>query len=963
MTDSGTVPRDKPAGLGGRSPMSDASAAPPAGAVMSGQDALLATKLHVPWPPPGFVPRPRLIEALGLGMARGRVLVCAPAGSGKTALLAHWARGGGRPVAWLGLDAADSDPARFWRYAVAALDRARPGLAEPVGPLLPRSSEELVTALINELAANPGPDEVLLVLDDYHLVDSGPVHESVAFLLENLPPGLRIVVSSRADPPLPLARLRARGQLAELRAAELRFTPEEAAALLGETAGLGLPAAAAEALVARTEGWAAGLQLAALSLRGHADPAGFVAEFSGSHRYVLDYLTDEVLAGQTAQVRAFLLETSVLQRLSGELCDAVTGRAGGQAMLQDIERAGLFLVPLDEVRGWWRYHHLFADLLRVRLQAEQPGRVQGLHRAAAAWCEEHDLADDAVRHALAAGDTAWAAGLVERNVEALLGRSEGATLRRWLSALPADSVRARPRLCLAQAYGAAQGFQVEALEVLLDDAERAFAVRGDEPYADPAGRPVSVLANVPAGIAFLRASLARLRGDAALAAGYNRQALAHLGEGDWLMRSFVRWNGAAVDWLDGRLGPAERGLAEVLAERRAAGEAVRRVGGEPTEVLHGVEGGGEFFAGFLAMRVCYDLGEVQRARGNLAAALATYRQVLDTAGDSSHTAHTGIANVGLAQVLYERNELNAALDHATRGVTLCRQLAFTPPLATGLAVVARIRQAHGDAAGALEAMREAGQVELSQQVIALFNPVPSQWARLLLAQGDVHAAAQWTAAAGLSPGDEPDYRWEPAYLVLARVLLAQNDPDPALTLLQRLLDAAASQGRTGSIIEIQALRALALAAHGDHADALSALADALTLARPLGYVRVLADEGAPMHALLSQLPAARLGQQHAAHRIDPGYLAALLRACGQADTGPPPRRAAAAPPGLAEPLTDRELEVLGLIAAGKSNQRIAHDLVVALDTVKKHVTHVLGKLGAANRTEAVARARQLGLIP
>ena len=535
-------------------------------------------------------------------------------------------------------------------------------------------------------------------------------------------------------------------------------------------------------------------------------PAGFVAAFSGSHRFVLDYLADEVLDGQTGQVRAFLLETSVLERLSGELCDAVTGRAGSQAMLQDIERAGLFLVPLDEVRGWWRYHHLFADLLRARLQAEQPGRVQALHRAAAAWCEEHDLADDAVRHALAAGDAAWAARLVERHVETLLGRSEGATLRRWLSALPAESVRDRPRLCLAQAYGAAQGFQLEALEALLDDAERAFAVSGDEPYEDPAGRPASVLANVPAGIAFLRASLARLRGDAALAAGYNRQALAQLGEDDWLMRSFVRWNQAVTDWLDGRLGPAERGLAEVLAERRAAGEAVRRVGGEPRGLRASRRR--RFFAGFLAMRVCYDLGEVQRAQGNLDAALATYRQALDTFGESSQTALTGLAHVGLAQVLYERNELTAALDHATRGVTLCRQLAFTPPLATGLAVVARIRHAHGDAAGALEAMGEAGQAGLSPQVITLFNPVPSQRARLLLAQGDVHAAAQWTTAAGLSPDDEPDYPREPAYLVLARVLLAQDDPGPALTLLQRLLDAAASQGRTGSVIEIQALRAL-----------------------------------------------------------------------------------------------------------------------------------------------------------
>jgi len=870
-------------------------------------------------------------------------------------------------VAWLDLDGGDSDPARFWRYVIAALDRAKPGLAGRMGPLLSpppsHSFEGLVAALVNELTADPGPDEVLLILDDYHLVDSRPVHESVAFLLENLPPVLRIVVSGRADPPLPLARLRARGQLAELRAADLRFTAEEAAALLGEAAGPGLPAAAAETLTARTEGWAAGLQLAGLSLRGHADPAGFVAAFSGSHRFVLDYLADEVLDGQPGQVRAFLLETSVLERLSGELCDAVTGRPGSQAMLASIERAGLFLVPLDEVRGWWRYHQLFADLLRARLQAEQPGRVQALHRAAAAWCEEHDLADDAVRHALAAGDAAWAARLVERHVETLLGRSEGATLHRWLSALPAESARDRPRLCLAQAYGAAQGFQLETLEALLDDAERAFAISGDEPYEDPAGRPVSVLANVPAGIAFLRASLARLRGDVALAGGYNRQALAQLGEDEWLLRSFVRWNRAAADWLGGKLGPAERGLAEVLAELRTAGEAIRRAGGEPTEVFRAVEGGAEFFAGFLAMRVCYDLSQVQRAQGNLDAALATSRQVLEAAGEGrSQPPYLGLAHVGLAEVLYERDELTAALDHATRGVTLCRQLAFTPPLATGLAVVARILQAHGDAAGALEAMGEAGQAGLSPQVAALFNPVPSQRARLLLAQGDVPAAAEWATAAGLSPDGEPDYPQEPAYLVLARVLLAQNDPGPALTLLERLLGAAASQGRAGSIIEIQALRALALAASGDHASALGALTEALTLGRRHGHVRVLADEGAPMHALLAQLAAARPGQQHAARRPGAGYLAALLRSCGQADAVPL-RRGATASPGLAEPLTDRELEVLRLLAAGRSNQRIARDLVVALDTVKKHVTHVLGKLGAANRTEAAARARQLGLIP
>jgi LuxR family transcriptional regulator, maltose regulon positive regulatory protein len=930
--------------------MADPPAAAPAGVAMSGQDALLATKLHVPRPQPGFVPRPRLVQALSQGLARGRVLICAPAGFGKTSLLADWTRSGGRPVAWLGLDAGDNDPARFWRYVVAALDQAQPGIAERLGPLLgppaPRSFEGLVTALINELAAQPGRNEVLLVLDDYHLVDDGAVHESVAFLLENLPPGLLLVVCGRADPPLPLARLRARGQLAELRAAELRFTTEEAAALLGAAAGPVLPDTAVVALTARTEGWAAGLQLAALSLRGRTDAAGFVAAFSGSHRFVLDYLADEVLDGQPGQVRAFLLETSMLERLSGELCDAVTGRAGSQAMLADIERAGLFLVPLDEVRGWWRYHHLFADLLRARLEQEQPGRMQELHRAAAAWSDGHDLADDAVRHALAAGDAAWAARLVERHIETLLGRSEGATLRRWHSALPAESVRDRPRLCLAQAYGAAMGFQVEALEALLDDAERAFAVSGDEPYEASAGRPVSSLANVPAGIAFLRAVLARLRGDAALASDYNRQALAQLGEDDWLMRYLVRWNQAAADWLGGRPGPAERGLTEALAELRAAGQ---------------------FFAGFLAMRVCYDLGEVQRAQGNLDAALATCRQALEEAGESSQTAITGPAHVGLAQVLYERDELTAALDHATRGVTLCRQLTFTQSLATGLAVVARIRHARGDAAGALEAMGEAGRAGLSPQVITLLNPVPAQRARLLLAQGDVRAAAQWTTAAGLSPDDEPGYPREPEYLVLARVLLAQNDPGAALALLERLHAAAVSQGRAGSVIEIGALRALALAAVGEKNAAVDALAGALTLACPQGYVRVFADEGPPMAALLGALVAAQRAEQAAARSVPLGWLARVLGAFGEKPAAPAARRggsgAPAVMPGLIEQLTARELEVLALLAAGAPNPRIAEQLVVSLDTVKKHVSHLLGKLGAANRTEAVTRARQLGLIP
>ena len=395
-------------------------------AAAGGGSGLLATKLYVPRSPSGHLSRPHLLGRLDEGLARGLVLVCASAGFGKTSLLAEWARTGRRPVAWLSLDDGDNDPVRFWRHVAAALDRTRPGVAEQLDALLGSPApafEGLVTALINQLAVES--DQVLLVLDDYHLVESQPVHASLGFLLEHRPPGLGLVVASRADPPLPLARLRARRQLTELRAADLRFTTEETAALLQETAGLELPEASVTALAARTEGWAAGLQLAARSLQGQPDMAGFVAGFSGSHRYVLDYLTEEVLDLQPEPVVRFLLETSILERLSGPLCDAVTGRGGGQRLLEAIERANLFLLPLDEVRGWWRYHQRFADLLRARLHQAQPERVPELHRAAAAWCEWHGLAEDGIRHALAAGDPGWAARLIEGHADELLLRSEG----------------------------------------------------------------------------------------------------------------------------------------------------------------------------------------------------------------------------------------------------------------------------------------------------------------------------------------------------------------------------------------------------------------------------------------------------------------------------------------------------------------------------------------------------------
>ena len=926
--------------------MAEPSVGAPAVVAVSERDVLLATKLHVPRPQPGFVPRPRLAAALDEGLARQLVLVCAPAGSGKTVLLADWAGRDGRLVAWLSLDAADNDPARFWRHAVAALDRVRPGIAERAGSLLgpppPPSFEGLVTALVNELAAQPGEDEVLLVVDDYHLIEAQPVHASLEFLVKHLPPGLDLVVASRADPPLPLPRLRAGGRLAELRAADLRFTAEEAAALLREATDSELPGEAVAALAALTEGWAAGLQLAALSLRGQADPARFVAAFGGSHRYVLDYLTEEVLERQGEQLRGFLLETSVLDRLSGALCDAVTGRTDSQAMLEQAERAGLFVIPLDEVRGWWRYHHLFADLLQARLQQERPGRVPALHRNAAAWCEERGLANDAVRHALAAGEPVWAARLMERHFdEQFYLRGEGATVQRWIATLPAELVTSRPRLLLAQALLILAGGRVEAAGPPLDAAERAFPSAADEPFESTVGAE-SWLLNVPATVTTQRAYLAALRGDAEGAASLASRALAGVGEDEWMVASIARWNLALAEWLRGQLAEAERALSSTISEWRAVGERG------------------------LAAVMRDHLGQVQRAQGRLDAAHRTYREALAITAPPGGPAMpgAGAAHVGLAEVAYERNEFDAAMEHVTQGIPLCRQFVYTPPLATGLAILAWIRQANGDPGGASEAMGQAERAAPGPGVTVLLSPVPVQRARLQLAQGDLAAAARWAHQRGLGPDDEPGYPREPEYLVLARVLLAQDRPGPALALLKRLHAAAAAQGRTGSTIEILALLALASAAMGDEDAALGCLAAALTLGGPQGYVRVFADEGPPMAALLGRLVAAQRAEQAAARSVPLGYLVRVLRAFGGKEVVDPAGRSTAqAVLGLAEQLTARELEVLALLAVGAPNPRIAGELVVTLNTVKKHVSHILGKLGAANRTEAVTQARQLGLIP
>lgn len=922
---------------------------------MAAPDPILATKLHMPPPRPNLVSRPRLLEKLNKGLTRQLTLISAPAGFGKTTLLGEWRRtppGSEWPLAWISLDEGDNDPARFWTYVIVALETLQPGIGENALPLLraghphPSNIESILMLLINDLITIP--DNFVLVLDDYHVIETEPIHRALTFLLDHLPShagsdggyqGMHLVILSRADPPLPLARLRARRQLTELRDADLRFTLDEATELLNRVMGLKLSAGEIEALETRTEGWVTGLQLAAISLQGHTDVSGFIKDFTGSHHYVLDYLTEEVLQRQPESLQTFLLQTAILDRLTGPLCDAVTGRDDGQTILKELERTNLFLIPLDEQRRWYRYHRLFGELLRHRLQLLQTDQLPELHRRAAVWYDNQGFIREAINHALAAQDVDYATGLIEHSARTMFLRGEMSDLLRWLETIPQEQVFARPQLCLVSAWLQFFTGNLDAAEQRLQDVKRLLKVdESDQTQISEAGRSLEIQVVLNQVIA-LDGQIALIRGDIPRAIELSRQALDHLPEGELALRGLTAVNLGTAYWLNGDVEAAD----QILAEVRTTGQA-----GDGVATLVNTS----------------NLAELRRIQGHLSQAALLYRRTLQLAtkrGGPPLSLFVGLAYVGLGNLLYEWNNLDAAARHLWQGIELGQEGAGGRVLVTGYVGLARVFQAQGEFDQALEMMQQAEQLVQGLDLGLVVNWVGAVQARLWLAQSNLEAAAQWAQGYGLSVSDELDVPHEFEYIILARVLVARHELDVVLELLARLLPKAEGAGRTRSAIETLLLQALAYQAQGHISPALTALERALSLAEPEGYVRIFADEGAPMAALLLQFSEKR---QKATPDSLPTrlYLNKLLVALGVDSVIPAAASLPETVQSLVEPLTERELEVLHLIAAGLSNQEIAEELSVAKTTLKTHVRNIYGKLDAHSRIQAVAKAKALGLL-
>jgi LuxR family transcriptional regulator, maltose regulon positive regulatory protein len=901
---------------------------------------ILVTKLFIPRPRPDVVPRPHLVAQLNGGLQRKLSLVCAPAGFGKTTLVSEWVEGMGLPVAWLSVDDGDGDPGRFLLHLVAAVRTVAPEIGEVVLGALqspqPPSPEAALTALLNEVVALS--ERFVLVLDDYHAIDSEAVDGALAFLVEHLPPQMHLVIATREDPQIPLARLRARGELNELRAADLRFTPAEAAAFLNRVMGLSLSAEDVAALEDRTEGWIAGLQLAALSLRGRQDASAFIRAFAGDHRYIVDYLVDEVLERQPEDIRDFLLQTAILDRLTGPLCDAVTGQEGGTARLEALERGNFFVVPLDDTRHWYRYHHLFADVLSAHLRAEQPEQVATLHRRASDWYQRNGSTTDAIRHALAGNDFERAADLVELAVPVMARVRREATALAWLKALPDDLIRVRPVLAVEYAAMLLVSGQIGGVEARLREAEQWL-----DPTVDSSEMVVvsqEEFRCLPGSIAVYRAGCALVQGDLEATISFAQQTLELAPEDDHLRRGSAAALLGLAYWTSGDLETGYRRYAEGAASVQAAGN----------------------ISDVLGCSVA--LADIRIAQGRLGEAMRIYQQALRLAAGQVEPVLRGTADmhVGMSELLRERNDLPAATALLLHSKELGEFAGMPQNAYRWCVAMARGHQSRGDLDGALDRLCEAERLYVAD-FFPNVRPIAALKARIWLAQGMVDEALGWAREQDLSIDDELSYLREFDHLTLARVLVVQYRSDRSdrsrhdvLRLLERLLFAAEAGERTGRVIEILVVQALVHQARGDISTAVLPLERALTLAAPEGYVRMFVDEGPPMAQVL---------REAAARGAMPDYALALLPAFDadrEGETGAQPRAVSTTLTVLVEPLSPREYAVLRLLNSQLSGPEIARELVVALSTIRTHTKRIYEKLDVTDRRAAVKRAAELGLI-
>jgi len=897
---------------------------------------ILATKLYIPPPRPKIVLRPRLIERLNEGMYCKLTLISAPAGFGKTTLVSEWVASCKQPVAWLSLEEGDNDPTRFLTYLVAALQTISANIGEGALAVLqspqPPSTESILTILLNDITTIS--DSFILVLDDYHVIDSQPVDQALVFLVEHVPPQMHLVIASREDPHLPLARLRARGQLTELRAADLRFTPAEAAEFLNRVMGLNLSAEDIAALETRTEGWIAGLQLAALSMQGRSDTVGFIQAFTGSHRFVLDYLAGEVLERQPERVRNFLLQTTILDRLSGSLCDAVTAQDGGRGMLETLERGNLFVVPLDDQRQWYRYHHLFADVLQAHLIEAQPDQVSSLHQRASAWYEQNGYPSDAIRHALAAKDFERAAGLIELAWSAMDLSYQSSTWLGWVKALPDVLIRARPVLSVGYAWALLDGGELEASEARLYDAERCL----DKPTDEMVVVDKEQFRSLPASIATARAYRSLALGNVSGTVKYAQQALELTPEDDQTRYMQATSLLGLAQYTSGDLEAAERSLADFYTNLRKIGEIPTLIG------------------------ITFLLADIRVALGRLHAAESIYQQTLRFATAQGEPMPLGTADLyrGISELSIERGDLEAASQNLQTARELGEQTTLTDWPHRLCVSQARLKEAQGDLDGALALLHEAERVHIRGPLPDV-RPVPALKALVWLKQGRLAEALGWAREQGLSVDDEIRYSREFEHITLARVLIAAGKSDreagsieEATRLLGRLLQAAETGGRLGSAIQILLLQALAFQAQDHLPHALAPLERALTLAEPEGYVRIFIDEGEAMRLLI---------EKQSRNRDHPlsGYADKLLAAFTQ-PVAAPKSTIIHQKSDMIEPLSERELEVLKLLRSELSGPEIAGQLIVSLNTLRTHTKNIFNKLGVNNRRAAVRRAEELNLF-